>query len=316
MALATSSGSRTSTGSPARSGAAPPVTGRGGPLPVPAGRLLGRSPTCSWRTGPGCTWTSAPIPSTRRRVRHGHRAGHPRQGGERILESLLVPPRPASTRRASPARSPCSRTTPTRPATPTAATRIPGLALRRVPAAGRRADPFLRQPTDLLRGRQGACEPQGALYRIAQRAEHIWEGVSWPRPVGADHQQPRRAPRRRRALPAPARDRRRLQHVGGVGLLKRVGPTFCPGHGRGGHRPARPHPARTPSGPSGQISHDMSCRRKVRLANGREASALEIQREDFEKAAGFVDRRDAGEKAKRVVDMRGRTCWRRWRPRS
>src|ERR671915_187377 len=54
-----------------------------------------------------------------------------------------------------------------------------------------------------------------------------------------------------------------------------------------------------------EISHDMSCRRKVRLANGREASALEIQREYFEKAARFVDRRDAGETAKRVVDMWG-----------
>src|ERR671913_246676 len=54
-----------------------------------------------------------------------------------------------------------------------------------------------------------------------------------------------------------------------------------------------------------EIPHDMSCRRKVRLANGREASALEIQREYFEKAARFVDRRDAGETAKRVVDMWG-----------
>src|SRR4029434_2700880 len=54
-----------------------------------------------------------------------------------------------------------------------------------------------------------------------------------------------------------------------------------------------------------EISHDMSCRRKVRLANGREPTALELQREYFEKAARFVDRRDAGETAKRVVDMWG-----------
>ena len=54
---------------------------------------------------------------------------------------------------------------------------------------------------------------RGAIYCIAQRAEHIWEGVSSAttrsRP---DHQHPRRAPRRRRALPPPPRHRGRLQH--------------------------------------------------------------------------------------------------------
>src|SRR6266487_1708251 len=55
-----------------------------------------------------------------------------------------------------------------------------------------------------------------------------------------------------------------------------------------------------------EISHDMSCRRKVRLANNREASALDIQREYLEKAARFVERRDAGETAKKVIDMWGK----------
>jgi proteasome accessory factor A len=41
-----------------------------------------------------------------------------------------------------------------------------------------------------------------------------------------------------------------------------------------------------------EISHDMTGRRKVRLANGREASALDIQNEYFSKARDFVDRRD------------------------
>ena len=54
---------------------------------------------------------------------------------------------------------------------------------------------------------------RGAQYCISQRAEHIWESVSSAttrsRP---DNKHPRRAPRRRRALPPPARDRRRLEH--------------------------------------------------------------------------------------------------------
>ena len=40
-----------------------------------------------------------------------------------------------------------------------------------------------------------------------------------------------------------------------------------------------------------EISHDPTGRRKVRLANGREASALEIQAEYLAKARDFVDRR-------------------------
>ena len=41
-----------------------------------------------------------------------------------------------------------------------------------------------------------------------------------------------------------------------------------------------------------EISHDMTGRRKVRLANGREASALDIQPEYLTKARDFVDRRE------------------------
>ena len=40
-----------------------------------------------------------------------------------------------------------------------------------------------------------------------------------------------------------------------------------------------------------EISHDVTGRRKIRLANGREASALDIQQEYLTKARDFVDRR-------------------------
>src|SRR3546814_19620803 len=43
-----------------------------------------------------------------------------------------------------------------------------------------------------------------------------------------------------------------------------------------------------------EISHDITGRTKVRLANGREASALEIQMEYFSRARDFVDRRELG----------------------
>jgi proteasome accessory factor A len=38
-----------------------------------------------------------------------------------------------------------------------------------------------------------------------------------------------------------------------------------------------------------EISHDMTCRRKVRLATGREVSALDIQREYLDRALKFAD---------------------------
>ncbi|MEA2587760.1 MAG: proteasome accessory factor, partial [Actinomycetota bacterium] len=41
-----------------------------------------------------------------------------------------------------------------------------------------------------------------------------------------------------------------------------------------------------------EISHDLTCRRKVRLANGREASAIELQWEYLSRAAKYVERRD------------------------
>jgi proteasome accessory factor A len=57
-----------------------------------------------------------------------------------------------------------------------------------------------------------------------------------------------------------------------------------------------------------EISHDMTGRRKVRLANGREASALEIQQEYLSRARDFVDRRELETPLiARVLDLWERT---------
>ena len=39
-----------------------------------------------------------------------------------------------------------------------------------------------------------------------------------------------------------------------------------------------------------EISHDITCRRRVRLANGREVSALDIQREYLDRALRYAER--------------------------
>ena len=56
-----------------------------------------------------------------------------------------------------------------------------------------------------------------------------------------------------------------------------------------------------------EVSHDMTGRSKVRLANGREASALEIQYEYLNRAKDFTDRNGADPVSKRVLDLWERT---------
>jgi proteasome accessory factor A len=51
------------------------------------------------------------------------------------------------------------------------------------------------------------------------------------------------------------------------------------------------------------VSHDMSGRRKIRLASGREMSALEIQHEYLAKARSFIDGRGADKITLRVLDL-------------
>ncbi len=53
-----------------------------------------------------------------------------------------------------------------------------------------------------------------------------------------------------------------------------------------------------------EVSHDLTGRRRVRLANGREASALEIQQEYLDRAKDFVDSRGLHtDVVKRVLDL-------------
>jgi proteasome accessory factor A len=56
-----------------------------------------------------------------------------------------------------------------------------------------------------------------------------------------------------------------------------------------------------------EVSHDMTGRRKVRLANGREVCALDIQREYLTKAADFVDKRGGDKVTDMVLSLWQRT---------
>jgi proteasome accessory factor A len=56
-----------------------------------------------------------------------------------------------------------------------------------------------------------------------------------------------------------------------------------------------------------EISHDLTGRRLVRLAGGREASALDIQREYYSRAAEHVAQRGPDPVAERVIELWGKT---------
>jgi proteasome accessory factor A len=51
-----------------------------------------------------------------------------------------------------------------------------------------------------------------------------------------------------------------------------------------------------------EISHDTSCTRTVKLANGRELSALDLQTEYYEKTARFIERRGADDTSAMLLE--------------
>jgi len=136
--------------------------------------------------------------------------------------------------------------------------------------------------------------PRGAMYSVSQRAEHIWEGVSSAttrsRPIINTRDEPHADAERYRRLHVIVGDSNMSEtttmlKVATCDLVLRMieeGVVM------------RDLTMENPIRAIREISHDMSGRRKVRLANGREASALDIQEEYLSRARDFVDRREIG----------------------
>ncbi|WP_166350492.1 Pup--protein ligase [Phytoactinopolyspora limicola] len=134
--------------------------------------------------------------------------------------------------------------------------------------------------------------PRGAMFAVSQRAEHIWEGVSSAttrsRPIINTRDEPHADAERYRRLHVIVGDSNMnecttLLKVGATDLVLRMIEAGIGLRDLGLENPIRA---------IREISHDITGRRKVRLAGGREASALEIQEEYFTKARNFVERRE------------------------
>src|SRR5438067_2050075 len=144
--------------------------------------------------------------------------------------------------------------------------------------------------------------PRGAQFCIAQRAEHIWEGVSSAttrsRPIINTRDEPHADAERYRRLHVIVGDSNMSEWT----TFMKVGITDLVLRMVEGNTVMRDLTLENPIRAIREISHDTSCTRKVKLANGRELSALEVQTEYLEKTARFVERRGADEASTTLLD--------------
>ena len=133
--------------------------------------------------------------------------------------------------------------------------------------------------------------PRGATFCLSQRAEHMWEGVSSAttrsRPIINTRDEPHADAERYRRLHVIVGDSNMsetttLLKVGSTDLILRMIEAGVV---------LRDMSLENPIRAIREISHDITGKRTVRLTNGREVSALDMQREYFEKAFDFAHRR-------------------------
>ncbi|MFM8522656.1 MAG: Pup--protein ligase [Acidimicrobiaceae bacterium] len=131
---------------------------------------------------------------------------------------------------------------------------------------------------------------RGPIYSIAQRAEHIWEGLSSAttrsRPIINTRDEPHADAEKYRRLHVIVGDSNMSEYtnfvkVGSTAcLLKMMEDESCI---------LRDLTLENQTRAIREISHDITCRRTIRLASGRELSALDIQREILDKALRYAD---------------------------
>jgi proteasome accessory factor A len=145
---------------------------------------------------------------------------------------------------------------------------------------------------------------RGAMYCVSQRAEHIWEGVSSAttrsRPIINTRDEPHADAERYRRLHVIVGDSNMSEYtnflkVGACALMLRMleEPQVV----------LRDMTLENPIRAIREISHDMTCTRRVRLANGREVSALDIQSEYLTRALRFAEHHDMTDQEQLALDM-------------
>ncbi|MFQ5554572.1 MAG: Pup--protein ligase [Acidimicrobiia bacterium] len=144
---------------------------------------------------------------------------------------------------------------------------------------------------------------RGTVYCLAQRAEHIWEGISSAttrsRPIINTRDEPHADAERYRRLHVIAGDSNMSEYMTYV----KVGTTAALLQMLEDDVVFRDLSLENPIRAIREISHDITCRRKVRLANGRELSALDIQWEYLERAMRYSRTSGFPPEVERAVEM-------------
>jgi proteasome accessory factor A len=145
--------------------------------------------------------------------------------------------------------------------------------------------------------------PRGAVYCVSQRAEHIWEGVSSAstrsRPIINTRDEPHADAERFRRLHVIVGD----SNMSETTTLLKVGSTDLVLRMIEAGAIMRDLTLENPIRAIREVSHDMTGRSRVRLANGREMSALEIQYEFLTRAADFTRNNGLDAVGERVLEM-------------
>jgi len=145
---------------------------------------------------------------------------------------------------------------------------------------------------------------RGAAFSISQRAEHVWEGVSSAttrsRPIINTRDEPHADAERFRRLHVIVGDSNMSEYstflkVGATSIMLRM----LEEDGA----PWRDLTLENPIRAIREISHDATCRRTVRLANGRELSALDVQSEYLARALRFARRKGLPKREQQALDM-------------
>ncbi|MCW2602240.1 MAG: protein of unknown function domain protein [Pseudonocardiales bacterium] len=149
--------------------------------------------------------------------------------------------------------------------------------------------------------------PRGAVYCVSQRAEHIWEGVSSAttrsRPIINTRDEPHADAERYRRLHVIVGDSNMnewttLLKVASADIVLRMIEAGLPFRDLALENPIRA---------IREVSHDMTGQKLLQLASGKTISALDIQREYYNKAVDFIARTGSDPTTDKVLDLWGRT---------
>ncbi len=144
---------------------------------------------------------------------------------------------------------------------------------------------------------------RGTVYSLAQRSEHIWEGSSSAttrsRPIINTRDEPHADAEKYRRLHVIAGDSNMSEYVTYV----KMGTTVALLQMLEDNVVFRDLTLENPIRAIREISHDMTCRRTVKLANGRELSALDIQWEYLERVMRYTRTTGVQSEVERAVAM-------------